>query len=62
MLSTQIEIWKLMIKPAALQLKLDEDVTLEDINDLVDKRTILLEGAKKKGDYNRASKLAAEID
>ncbi len=51
-----------MIKPAALQLKLNEGATLEDINDIVDKRTILLESAKKKGDSNRASKLAAEIE
>ena len=62
MLSTQIEIWKLMIKPAALQLKLDEGITLEDVIDLIDQRAILLEGAKKKGDSTRASKLATEID
>ena len=62
LLSSQIKIQRLLIKPLTDKLGLDNDFSLDDIIDLIDQRTILLANAKKKGDTNREVKLTNDIE
>ena len=61
-LSTQIEILKLTTKKLALQLKLDDEVTLEYVQDLIDQKSVILKNAQKKVDNTRANRVASEIE
>ena len=51
-----------MIKPLIDKLNLDNDVSLDDIIDIIDRGTILLTNAKKKGDTKREVKLTDDIE
>ena len=51
-----------MIKPLTDKLNLDNDLSLDDILDIIDLGTILLTNAKKKGDTKREVKLTDDIE
>jgi hypothetical protein len=44
-----------------LKLDSDEELTLEDLRDLIAVKKVMSESAIKKGDINRANKAAADI-
>lgn len=52
-----------MMKPSSRLLRLDseEELTLEDMKDLIDRKNIIAESAIKKGDMSRANKATADI-
>jgi hypothetical protein len=52
-----------MMKPPCRQLRLssDEELTEEDIRELIDRKKVIAEGARKKGDMTRANKAESDI-
>jgi hypothetical protein len=52
-----------MMKPPARLLRIDsdEELTLEDMRDLIDRKNVIAESAIKKADMSRANKAKADI-
>jgi hypothetical protein len=52
-----------MMKPPSRLLRIDsdEELSLEDMRDLIDRKNIMAESAIKKGEVSRANKAKADI-
>ena len=52
-----------MMKPPSRLLRIDsdEELSFEDMRDLIDRKNIIAESAIKKGDMTRANKAKADI-